>query len=265
MPKVSVIISTYNDAAFLGEAVESVLGQSFDDFELLVVDDASTDNTKNILENYRLKDSRVVFWSNQTNLGLTKNLNAALAGAKGEYIARLDSDDLWSDKAKLQKQADFLNKNPDYCLVGTWAGVFGADNAKLYDLKYPATDLDIRKQLLRHNCFVHSGILARKANILAAGGYDTNRQYIEDYALWMKLGLSARLANLPEIMVRYRVNKSGVTQTKNKEQIKAALSLIKEYKGVYPQYTGALFKWSLQYILSFVGLTITGLTRLRQK
>ena len=97
--------------------------------------------------------------------------------------------------------------------------------------------------------------MARKANILAAGGYDLNHQFVEDYSLWLKLGLKAKLANLPEIMVSYRVNSYGITRTKNREQIRNVLRLIKEYKGDYPRFHTALLKWYLQYALSFLGLT----------
>ncbi len=248
-------MSTYNDAEFLPEAMQSVLGQSFNDFEFLIVDDNSSDTTKNILADYQVKDPRIIFWSNPVNQGLTKNLNAALAKARGEFMARLDSDDAWLDKNKLKKQLDFLDKNPNYCLVGCWAEVCGPKNKKLYDLKYPAGDGEIREQLLVRNCFVHSGILARTNAVKEAGVYGAGRQYIEDYALWLELGKRYKFGNIPEIMVSYRVNDLGITRTKNKEQIKAVLSLIKEYRNAYPNYALALLKWSLQYALSFVGLT----------
>jgi glycosyltransferase involved in cell wall biosynthesis len=250
MPKVSVIMSTYNDAKFLPQSVESVLGQSFGDFEFLIVDDASPDNTKSILERYGQKDSRIIHWTNQTNLGLTKNLNTAIQKARGEYIARLDSDDAWSDANKLKKQIDFLEQNRDYCLVGSWAEAFSDDTKKRFTIRYPASDSQIRGQLLWHNCFVHSSIMARKQNILTAGGYDLNQQYIEDYALWLRLGLESKFANLPEIMVRYRINSVGITRKKNQEQIRNILPLIKSYKGKYKQYGAAVIKWHLQYLLS---------------
>lgn len=255
VPKVSIIMSTYNNAAFLPGAFESVLGQSFAAWELLVINDNSSDSTKDILETFKNRDGRIIIWSNQANQGLTKNLNSGLSRATGDYIARIDSDDVWSDPHKLQKQVDFLNENPSYGLVGSWAEAFASGNKKSFTLRYPTVDNKIREELLLHNCFVHSSILARKANILAVGGYDLNWQYIEDYALWMKLGLGAKFANLPEIMVRYRVSSHGITGTKNKEQIRNALSLIKRYKRNYPRFYAGFFKWSLQYVLSFIGLT----------
>jgi len=121
MPKISVIISTYNDAALLPKAIDSVLAQSFGDFELLVFNDASTDNTELILKDYQKKDSRIIITGNKITLGLTANLNAGIHQAMGEYIARIDSDDEWIGTNKLQKQLDFLEANPKVGLVGTWA------------------------------------------------------------------------------------------------------------------------------------------------
>ena len=149
MPKVTIIMSSYNNAVYLPDALESALGQSFNDWELLVVNDNSSDGTKDILETYKNKDSRIIIWTNQTNQGLTKNLNTALDKAQGEYIARLDSDDIWSDKQKLEKQVDFLNKNPNCCLVGTWAQAFGGKGKKLFTI----SQAPIRKSAANY-CFI---------------------------------------------------------------------------------------------------------------
>jgi hypothetical protein len=155
----------------------------------------------------------------------------------------------------LEKQVDFLNANSNFALVGTWARVCSADGKKLYDFKPPKDDLGIRKEILVHNCFMHSSILVKKDALKNAGGYNPNQKHMEDYSLWLNLGKLHKFGNIPEIMLSYRVNRFGITQTKNKEQIKSVLNLIKEYKNIYPGYYKALFKWSLQYVLSFVGLS----------
>ena len=250
MLKVSVIMSTYNNAPLLAEAVESVLGQSFGDFEFLVFNDASTDNTEEILKEYQKKDSRVIITSNKSTLGLTANLNAGLSLATGEYIARIDSDDEWINKDKLQKQIDFLEANKKIGLVGTWAEFVGMDGKKVYDFKPPTEDAKIRKEFLLHNCFVHSSIVARKRLMIEAGSYNPNEQYVEDYGLWLRLGRVAQLANLPQIMVRYRVNPSGITRTKNLVQRKAAFALIKSQKHYYPGFLKAAIKWLVQILVT---------------
>lgn len=252
MPKISVLMSTFNDAKFLSESVSSIIGQSFGDWELLIINDASNDNTETILNDYHNRDVRINFWTNSSQKGLVANLNFALAKASGEFIARLDSDDLWSDKNKLQKQLDFLNDRPEYCMVGGWAEVVGLDNKELYKFTPPAQDENIRKEILSHNCFVHSSILAKKKNILDAGGYNPEQKYVEDYALWLKMGLAAKFANLPEVLVRYRVNPGGITQTKNSSQISSALALVNAYKTAYPGAFKAKLKWRLQELFSAI-------------
>jgi glycosyltransferase involved in cell wall biosynthesis len=250
MPKVSVIISTYNDAVLLPKALDSVLAQSFSDFELLVFNDASTDATAQILADYQKKDARVIPTTNKTRLGLTANLNAGLQAGVGRYVARLDSDDEWVDSKKLQKQLDFLEQNPKFGLVGTWAEFVGMDNKKLYDFKPPLIDAKIRKQLLLRNCFVHSSIMAQRQLLLQAGGYSPIEQYVEDYGLWLRVGHVSNLANLPEIMVRYRVNPLGITRTKNLAQAKAAFALIKTQKNNYPGFFQAAIKWTLKILIT---------------
>jgi glycosyltransferase involved in cell wall biosynthesis len=250
MPKISVIISTYNDAALLPKAIDSVLAQSFGDFELLVFNDASTDNTELILKDYQKKDSRIIITGNKITLGLTANLNAGIHQAMGEYIARIDSDDEWIGTNKLQKQLDFLEANPKVGLVGTWAEFTAMDGKKLYDFKPPTEDARIRKQLLLRNCFVHSSIMARRSLVIQAGSYSPIEQYVEDYGLWLRLGRVSGLANLPQIMVRYRVNPSGITRTKNLAQAKAALSLIKRQKNNYPGFLKAWVKWIVQIFIA---------------
>jgi glycosyltransferase involved in cell wall biosynthesis len=245
-------MSTYNDAQFLPQALNSALGQGFSDWELLVVNDASSDDTEKILQDYRSRDARINFWTNPSQKGLIANLNFALVKAQGELVARLDSDDSWLDTNKLQKQLDFLNRNPEYCMVGAWAEVIGQDGKKLYNFMPPGQDQDIRKEILSHNCFVHSAILARKKNIIEAGGYDPEQKYVEDYALWLKMGTAAKFANLPEILVQYRINSAGITQTKNIQQISAALALVEAFKTRYPGQFKAKIKWRLQRLLSAI-------------
>ena len=118
IPKVSVVIITYNRARFLPEAIESVIAQSFTDWELIVVDDASTDNTKGVVEKYSSVDSRIKYYRNPENLNISKSRNRGIELSKGKYIAVLDSDDIWCDIEKLKLQYSFLESNLDH--VGWW-------------------------------------------------------------------------------------------------------------------------------------------------
>lgn len=246
MSQVSIILPVHNGGRDLPAAVQSVFGQSLADWELIIVNDGSTDNTSGIISQLQNRDSRVALISHPQNLGLVKSLNDAVAAARGEFLARLDADDIWIDREKLAGQVLFLEQHPDCNLVGTWARVANTPGKKLYDFRPPCLDIKIRKEILLHNCFVHSSAVVRKKALLKAGGYRTEDLHVEDYALWLRLGLMGELANLPEVMVEYRFNEQGITKTKNRFQILANLRLIKQYRGFYPNYFWASLKWRLQ-------------------
>lgn len=246
MPKVSIILPVYNGAQYLEQAMASVIKQSFLDFELIAINDGSSDNSAGILEQWRQKDPRIKIINHTQNLALVATLNEGLAAANGMFIARIDCDDTWNSGTKLQKQVDFLEKHQDYALVGTWAEMIDGNGMFAYNFTPPSEDSQIRRQLLWHNCFVHSSILARKDVMLKAGGYSPKQRYLEDYGLWLRMGLIAKLANIPEVLVRYRLSSGGVTQTHNKEQIRAALALVREFKNKYPGFLRAWLKWNLQ-------------------
>ncbi|MCF7834033.1 MAG: glycosyltransferase [Candidatus Pacebacteria bacterium] len=196
--KVSIILPTYNGAERIQKSIESVTEQSFKDWELLVIDDGSTDNTKEVVEDLKSKDSRIIYIKNEQNLGIQKTLNKGLGLAKGEYIARIDDDDLWIDKDKLQKQVEFLDSNPDYVLVGT--GVVAVDESG-NSVEYipPTTNKEIKKRIIGMNCFLHSSVFFRKETVVRLGGYseDITARHVEDYDLWLRLGLEGKLANIP--------------------------------------------------------------------
>lgn len=246
MPKVSIILPVFNGGRDLPAAVQSIFDQSFTDWELVFVNDGSTDNTAGTIREFLNRDSRATLLEHQKNLGLVISLNEAVAAAQGELLARLDADDLWVDRDKLKEQVLFLDQHPDCNLLGTWAKITGESGKKLYDFCPPAADGQIRKEFLLHNCFVHSSILARKKTLLLAGGYRAEDLHVEDYALWLRLGRLGTLANLPKIMVEHRVNESGITQTKNRFQIRAILGLIKQFRADYPNYFWAVLKWRFQ-------------------
>src|SRR3972149_6250546 len=169
MTMISIIILTYNRAGFISEAIESALGQSFSDWELIIIDDWSQDNTKEIVESYVKKDGRIKYFKNNEHLRISKSRNKALGLARGEYIAVLDSDDVWSDRDKLKKQYEFLERNKDYVLVG--GGVIVIDEHGQETKRYfnRESDEDIRWKILFQNQFAHSGVMFRCEAALKAG------------------------------------------------------------------------------------------------
>jgi len=226
---------TYNRAHFITQAIDSVLSQTFTDWELIILDDCSTDNTKEIIQKY-LTDPRIKYIENEINLGITKNRNKALSLSHGEYIAVLDSDDYWTNNNKLSLQNEFLDLNKNYTLVGTNMIIVDEQGQVIKKVKYPSNNFFIKNLLLLKNLFCHSSVLYRKQDILNLGSYDENLPIWEDYDLWLKLGLKHKFANLYQQTTAYRKH----TGQSNTEKIKigqdAQKQIIEKYKETYNGY-----------------------------
>jgi len=238
MPKISVIMPTYNGGKYIRRAIDSVLGQSFKDFEIIVINDGSTDDTEQVLQEYIGRDSRVNYFDNKNNLGIQKTLNRGLKESKGKYIARIDDDDEWIDKEKLKRQIEFLENNPGYVLVGTGATVVDEKGLELFRYLLPESDYEIRKKILRRNCFVHSSVLFKRESVLEIGGYSENKEvkHIEDYDLWLKLGTVGKVANLPIYGIKFMITEGGISSNNKADQFKKNITLISKFKKHYPKY-----------------------------
>ncbi|MCX7778819.1 MAG: glycosyltransferase [Patescibacteria group bacterium] len=252
MPKVSIILSTYNGSQFIERAIKSVLAQSFNNFELIIVDDGSTDNTFQIINQWAKKDHRIVVLKNKKNLGIQQSANRGLKEAQGALIARLDDDDEWLDCEKLRKQVEFLEKNPDYVLVGTKAIIVDKNYRELYRINQTGLDEEIRKKILRNNLFLTSTILFRKEAILKLGGYSEkeSERYIEDYDLILKLGTIGKIAILNFYGARC-LHHHRISRKYKKEQLRKSLVLIKKYRFYYSGYFKA-------FLIRLLGLIIYG-------
>jgi hypothetical protein len=203
---VSVIMAVYNGAADLPTSLPSVLGQSFADFELVVVDDGSTDATEEVIR--RTGDERIVYHRNASNLGQTTSLNVALRLARGEWIARIDADDRFRP-GKLQRQVDYVAAHPEVDVLGTWACRVSATGVPIGWFRPPTEPRDILFHLMQSSPICHVSVLMRRARVLAVGGYDESFRYAADYKLWSDLQASGCLfANLPEILMEYRVDEN---------------------------------------------------------
>lgn len=248
-------MSTYNDGQYIQESIYSVLCQTYVDFELIIIDDGSTDNTKDIIAN--IYDERIRYVRNKKNIGLIENLNTGISLAYGEYIARLDSDDLWKDNEKLQKQVDFLDRHTEYGIIGTCAHVYNKFGEKLFSIECPSSDEEIRSRMFVVNPFVHSSVVFRKVVALECGGYSREEKYVEDYGLWMRIAKKAKCFNLKSYSVYYRYNEQGITQQHNIKQVRANIRLLHKYKGAYGRYVYAMLKWRIKELLLFFGLQTT--------
>lgn len=200
-PLVSVVLPAHNGAAELPQAVASILRQSFADFELIAINDGSTDATAAILDGIHDPRLRVV---HQDNAGLAGTLNRGIALARGRYIARQDQDDV-AMPTRLARQVAFMEANPDHALLGTRAEIRSGDRPARRFHDHPADDAALRFELLFDNPFVHSSVMLRKSALEEVGGYATDpaRQPPEDYELWSRLARRWHLANLPERLTIY--------------------------------------------------------------
>lgn len=250
-PKISIILPVYNLAHCASVAIESVLRQSFKDFELIIVDDGSSDSIDGVVNSF--KDKRIVYSKNKKNEGLIFSLNNGISIARGDFIARIDGDDKWIDEKKLEKQINFLINNTDYSLVGTHAIVCDKHGNNLYNITHPIDFKNIKRKMLLKNCFVHSSVLFSKKVAKEFGGYDRNEKYVEDYGLWLRMGEGYKLHNIPDFCVEYLLNENGETQGNNLRQIKANIKLIKKHKKKYHNYCLALIRWYLKFVVVYFG------------
>jgi hypothetical protein len=209
--RVTVLMTVYNGAAYVRAAVASLLEQTYADFELLVVDDASTDGSGDIVA--AMADPRIRLVRNNVNLGLTRSLNRGLEIARGELIARQDADDL-SAPDRLTKQVEFLDAHPDVALVGSWYRKMDAAGASLGDRHLPEDHALLRWALLFYCPFVHSAIVFRRHIVVGEhSGYDERFLYGEDYDLWSRVARCHRVANIPAVLVAYRQGPATMTST----------------------------------------------------
>jgi glycosyltransferase involved in cell wall biosynthesis len=202
-PRVSVVMAVYNGAAYLKPAIDSVLAQTFPDFELIVVNDGSTDASRDIV--LAAGDRRIRLLDNPRNLGLTPSLNRGLEAARGEFIARLDADDV-ATPDRLARQVAFLDRNPDIALVGSFYRLIDPRGRVIRGGKWPRHHNHLRWSLLFYCPFNHSAVTWRRGPVSAAiGPYDGNFQYAMDWEYWSRMASRLRVANIPRVLTLYRV------------------------------------------------------------
>jgi glycosyltransferase involved in cell wall biosynthesis len=248
-PRVSVVMPVYNAEAYLAEAVESVLAQTFKDFELLAVDDASTDRSPELLAFYARKDPRVRVLRNPQNLMISRTLNAGLNQAQGEYLARMDADDV-SLPDRLAKQVAYLDAHPRAGVVGGTMVITDATGRATGERRYHLTDAAIRRHLFRYNPFSHPLVMMRTAIVRAVGGYLPEYDFAEDYELYFRIGRKAEFGNLPDVLLRYRVVPrsltAAVTRAMELQTLAVRRRAAKEYG--YAMTGFDKIYWLLQYL-----------------
>ena len=203
-PKVTVMMAVYNAENYLRQAIESILNQYFDDYELLIHDDGSTDHSSEIVQSFR--DPRIRAIQNPINQGEEPLRNQCLRKARGEYIAVLDADDI-AHGERLQIEPDFLDLNRDISLVGSAYEIID-ESGRVAGIQNVCSDeLTIKWGLLFGNQFGHSTVMYRRKDAIAVGGYDETLSYGTDFDLWVRLTICGRLVNLIDPLVQYRVHR----------------------------------------------------------
>lgn len=216
----------YNSELYINDAIDSILNQTFSDFEFIIIDDASTDKSVDIIKSYT--DSRIQLIVKPQNSGYTNSLNYGLTIAKGEYIARMDSDD-FSLPTRFEKQIEFLDANPDVVVCGTNYQILGTNQI----VKKPHLHEDIKIALLTESCIGHPTVMVRNNTIQTHKiSYQKKLEPAEDYALWVLLLDYGKLHNLQDVLFLYRNHEGQVSVTKKEIQRNSAslsrLSLVKK-------------------------------------
>ena len=246
MPKVSINIITHNRKQLLKKAIASVFEQTYTDFELIIVDDSSSDGTEeeiSLLTDPRIKYKKI---EKQNNVSAVRN--KALSLSTGEYIALLDDDDIWIDKDKLRQQVEFLDKNHGHVLVGTGAIVVDENDKEKYRFLNPQDDKKIKSNMLSRCLFVNSSTMFKNETAKKIHGYQTKPygQFIEDYNFWLDLGKHRKLANLPIFSIKYKEHNNQQSSKYRKNQTTESVKLIKDYKHDYPNYIKAKIRTNLR-------------------
>jgi glycosyltransferase involved in cell wall biosynthesis len=207
---VSVIMSVHNGTAYLQKAVESVLNQSTREFEFIIIDDGSTDGSAEILERFCKKDSRVRL-IRQKNIGLTKSLNIGLRHARGEFIARMDGDDLCFPH-RFATQLDFLRQNPDVVACGSNVELIDSDGDRIGVYRRPQTHEEIEEHFWSGlaGAIVHPSAMIRADALKKIGGYNEKFSKCQDYDLWFRLAEIGRLANVPQVLLQWRQHTNSI-------------------------------------------------------
>jgi glycosyltransferase involved in cell wall biosynthesis len=207
-PKVTVFIPVYNRELYVGAAIKSILAQNFPNYELLLLDDGSTDRSLEVMRAYT--DPRIRIVCNERNLGIPRTRNRGVQLARGEYIAMLDSDDL-AHPQRLEKQVTFLDRHPDYAEIGSWGRAIDEQGRLLKKVKrQPVSPEDTRAQLLFRCCLNNRSVMARTA-ILQAYGYRNDYPRCQDYELHVRLAKKYKLGNLPKVLAFGRVHSGQIT------------------------------------------------------
>ena len=249
LPEISVLITVFNGERYLKMAIDSILNQTFQDFELVIVNDGSVDSTEAIIFSYN--DSRIKYYKNSENMGIVPSANKGIDLCVGKFVARLDADDIALPE-RLEKQWNYLNARPELAMIGGAMELIGSENQHIKIIRADSPPNLVKAKLFFENIFVHSTIFIRRS-ILAEFRYNADYTfYAEDYFLWSQVAFQYPVANLPEIFVKYRTHPQSVSiRTKNTEKQRDTIMKIHAYHlnklDIYPSADELNLHYKLLY------------------
>lgn len=224
-PLVSVIMSVYNTEQYLAFAIESILAQSYSDFEFIIISDGSTDKSYNVIKKFAAKDKRISIINRAANKGLIASLNEGLDAARGNFIARQDADDI-SLPERLHLQVEYLQNHPEIGLLGTNIAVINEKgdkvSRKIANVNFLTTPDDLKLAEVFSNQFAHGSIMVR-ASLVKKLRYDNAFKHAEDFELWSRISRQSQVANLKEPLYLWRLHQSGVTSANSNQMTNQAL------------------------------------------
>ncbi len=222
VPKVSILMPAYNVQDYVAQAIESMLCQTFRDFEFIIIDDGSIDNSWDIIQEYAKKDDRIVALKNEANYKICKTLNRGIDIARGKYLVRMDADD-WSYPYRLEKQVKFMDKNPEIGVSGGRIMVCDKDMRCMHIREYKLNDKEIRKRMFFYNPFCHPATIWRSDILKNSSCFNEMLYDVEDYDLYFRMGRMSKFANLPDILVKYRISENSVSSVRAHRQERLTL------------------------------------------
>jgi len=223
-PEVSVVMPAFNAAEFLDDAVASILNQTFRDFEFIIIDDGSTDETPDILRKYAEADDRVRVYR-QGNQGVIAALNRGCQIARGQFVARMDADDI-SLPRRFERQTNFLKKHPEIGIVGTWAANIDKNNSVVGKWCLPPSPMVLKWNHFFRVCVIHPTVLMRRPILEKLNFYRSDSLYADDWDLWLRASAMTEFGNTPEILFKYRVWSKSVSKSHSQECQKAPIKLL---------------------------------------
>lgn len=240
-PLVSVVLPVYNAEKYLNECIDSILNQTYPNFELIIINDGSSDNSQEIVNSYN--DVRIRVLYNPGNRGLVYSLNRGLCEAKGKYIARMDADDI-SLPDRLLEQVQYMETHPEIDVCGAWLLIFGKYKEKI--LKYKALDRQIKERMIFSSHFGHPVVMLRAKTLkLGNYSYDENYLYAEDFDLWCRMMYdNCHFYNIPKVLLRYRVGHVSVSVKHRQKQEQLANQIVnRNIEWLYGETIPDIFRW----------------------